>query len=137
MYSGLDKYAGALVAGSSSSVSLQPELVQLFKTTGAQESLVLENPEDRTQLLLNAQLDPEHGGLSWTSQDSYHPLQRYRSVIGCSQLTSMLHDEERNEAYDKALRLVIQTFQAQTNRAPVVLDIGTGTGLLVRFLNMI
>jgi protein arginine N-methyltransferase 7 len=35
--------------------------------------------------------------------------------------------------YEEGIRLAIQAFTAQHNRAPVVLDIGTGTGLLAMF----
>ena len=42
----------------------------------------------------------------------------------------MLHDEFRNNIYEEAIRIMISSFIAEHKRAPVVLDIGTGTGLL-------
>ena len=41
----------------------------------------------------------------------------------------MLHDEERNKLYDKAIQLAVAAIHKQ-GRTAKVLDIGTGTGLL-------
>ena len=42
----------------------------------------------------------------------------------------MLNDRVRNEAYQEALNQAITKATANLGRPPVVLDIGTGTGLL-------
>ena len=47
-------------------------------------------------------------------------------------MSSMLHDTRRNDVYFKAIRSAVSSFRSTHSRAPVVLDIGTGTGLLVR-----
>ena len=49
-----------------------------------------------------------------------------------SQMASMLHDTRRNDAYFKAIRHTVAAFRTAHGRRPLVLDIGTGTGLLVR-----
>ena len=45
-------------------------------------------------------------------------------------MTSMLHDTHRNNMYERAIQTMISSFVQTHHRAPVVLDIGTGTGLL-------
>lgn len=47
-----------------------------------------------------------------------------------SQMTSMLHDHDRNAKYDKAITAAISLFIEKFQRKPIVLDVGTGTGLL-------
>lgn len=44
-----------------------------------------------------------------------------------------LNDTERNSAYDKAICGAISEFRSVHGRAPVVLDIGAGSGLLAMF----
>ena len=43
---------------------------------------------------------------------------------------AMLADEDRNVKYAEAIKQCIAQFQEQQGRAPVVLDLGCGTGLL-------
>ena len=47
-----------------------------------------------------------------------------------SQMTSMLHDTSRNNKYEQAITAAVAAFVARSGRKPVVLDVGTGTGLL-------
>ena len=42
----------------------------------------------------------------------------------------MLHDASRNSKYDGAITVAVRDFQARFHRRPIVLDVGTGTGLL-------
>ncbi|RLN86954.1 hypothetical protein BBJ28_00004032 [Nothophytophthora sp. Chile5] len=155
MYAGVDKYGGALVGegqpdGSSGS-SCAPtaptglSLEEAIETAAAEETVVvdvpysyLEDEDDPTSLvtgtskaLLGAQLNPEAGGLMWVEQDS--PQEAYKNVVAMSQMTSMLRDRDRNACYERGIQRTIATFKEQNGRAPIVLDIGTGTGLLSMF----
>lgn len=60
----------------------------------------------------------------------WHRSRRERSVIAMSQMTSMLHDESRNTKYEQAITAAVAAFVRSTGRKPIVLDVGTGTGLL-------
>lgn len=42
----------------------------------------------------------------------------------------MLRDNHRNDAYSKAITKAVHEFRSTRGRAPIVLDIGAGTGLL-------
>ena len=46
---------------------------------------------------------------------------------------SMLSDGDRNDAYEAGIAACLRAFAAEQGRAPVVLDLGCGTGLLTRF----
>lgn len=81
-------------------------------------------------VLLAAQLDVEDGGLAWAQVEDVQGT--FNSAVSTSQMTSMLRDTDRNEAYGRALQQAVALFRRTHGRAPVVLDIGTGTGLLVR-----
>eukprot|EP01147_Barroeca_monosierra_P008531 gene8531-978_t len=66
-----------------------------------------------------------------TGKQELQPVEdhSYSEQLTASTYTDMLHDKERlvqNEAYDRAIQSAI----AQKGRDAVVLDIGTGTGLL-------
>jgi len=41
-------------------------------------------------------------------------------------MTSMLHDADRNDAYERAISAIIRDFCEKHGRAPTVLDIGEG-----------
>lgn len=103
------------------------------QTASAEETIVVPmTGEDGTPttMLVAAQLDTDDGGLAWAGVADVNAT--YNSAVSTSQMTSMLRDHPRNESYSKALHAAIAAFRAQHKRAPVVLDIGTGTGLLVR-----
>ncbi|GMF61676.1 unnamed protein product [Phytophthora fragariaefolia] len=150
MYAGVDKYGGALVgegqpdgrsaatAAPSSGLSLE----EAIDTAAAEETVVvdvpysyLEDEEDPSsvvsgvsKVLLSAQLNPEAGGLMWVEQSSLQ--EAYKNVVAMSQMTSMLRDQDRNDCYERGIQRAIAAFKQRRGRAPVVLDIGTGTGLL-------
>lgn len=117
---------------SGSGVSVQEAL----QTASAEETLVVPVPvgdEGTTtvDVLVAAQLDVEDGGLAWAQvQDADRS---YEAVVSMSQMTSMLRDKRRNDAYNAAIVAAVREWrEAHPGQAPVVLDIGTGTGLLVR-----
>ena len=58
-----------------------------------------------------------------------------RRTIGMSQMSSMLRDLDRNKVYELALQACISYFISHNSdqRHPIVLDIGTGSGLLAMF----
>ncbi|CAI5739177.1 unnamed protein product [Hyaloperonospora brassicae] len=159
MYAGIDKYGGTLVGESHANTSTSSatatascasdappasgvSLEEAIETAAAEETVVVDVPYsylvDETDphslvsgvstVLLSAQLNPEAGGLMWIEQS--HSSDVYANVVAMSQMTSMLRDTDRNTCYERGIQQAIARFQAQHHRAPIVLDIGTGTGLL-------
>lgn len=150
MYAGADKYGGAVVGEGqpteSTPVSSGLSLEETIDTAAAEETVVVDVPysylEDEddpdsavisgtSHVLLSAQLNPEAGGLMWVEQEN--PQNTYKNVVAMSQMTSMLRDLDRNSCYEQGIKLAIERFTQQHGRAPIVLDIGTGTGLLSMF----
>ena len=91
-----------------------------------------------SEVYLGSYLNIETGELAWRYLDEKEDV--LQSVMGMSQMSSMLKDRRRNEAYNGAIsgfRLFfdltsecIHDFIQQHGRKPYVLDIGCGTGLL-------
>lgn len=146
MYAGVDKYGGAVVGeATSTSAPVGLSLEDAVETAAAEETVVVDVPysyyEDEedastlvtgtTQVLLAAQLNPEAGGLMWAEQEDAQAA--YKNVVAMSQMTSMLRDHDRNRCYERGIARAIASFREQHGRAPLVLDIGTGTGLLAMF----
>lgn len=153
MYAGVDKYGGTLVGenqpdGTSLSApasNVGCSLEDAIETASAEETVVVDVPysyfEDETdpksvisgvsKVLLSAQLNPEAGGLMWVEHSNSQKA--YKNVVAMSQMTSMLRDHDRNACYGRGIKHAIQKFKADRGYAPIVLDIGTGTGLLSMF----
>lgn len=150
MYAGVDKYGGAIVGegqpdGESQAAAPGLSLEEAVETAAAEETVVVDVPyayyEDEadesslvtgtSQVLLAAQLNPESGGLMWVEQESSQNV--YKNVVAMSQMTSMLRDLDRNRCYELGIKGAIERFTQRHQRAPIVLDIGTGTGLLSMF----
>lgn len=131
MYQGLDKSGGGVV-GSMESHIVSIEFNDICDTTSAEEILICQEQSEETgeiqKVFACAQLNQFNGTLNWIkSYDEKFILNR---TIGMSQMTSMLHDTERNFVYENAIEITIKNFIKKYNRSPTVLDIGTGTGLL-------
>lgn len=150
MYAGVDKYGGALVGegqpdGETRAEASGLSLEETIETAAAEETVVVDVPysyyEDEddestlvtgtSQVLLAAQLNPEAGGLMWVEHESAQAA--YKNVVAMSQMTSMLRDLDRNRCYELGIKSAIARFTERHKRAPIVLDIGTGTGLLSMF----
>jgi protein arginine N-methyltransferase 7 len=86
--------------------------------------------EEGRQVLLKARLELSTGELVWEPiEDELGEREQFRSIVGGSQMTSMLHDLHRNSRYEQAIDLVVKRHH-RLSGGPHVLDIGTGTGLL-------
>eukprot|EP00730_Choanoeca_flexa_P007717 TRINITY_DN12382_c0_g1_i1.p2 TRINITY_DN12382_c0_g1~~TRINITY_DN12382_c0_g1_i1.p2 ORF type:complete len:649 (+),score=106.65 TRINITY_DN12382_c0_g1_i1:52-1998(+) len=90
-----------------------------------------ELPSDQgsVPVLLQAKLDADCGGLKWYptkgTPDDLRTLGQLRLWFW-----PMLNDHYRNRLYEQAIATAVAAFIKLHNRAPRVLDIGTGTGLL-------
>lgn len=71
-------------------------------------------------------LNPITGSCDWEVQNEDYD---YHQEIARSSFADMLHDTERNEKYEAALKVAIEKMHSLGKKANV-LDIGTGTGLL-------
>jgi type III protein arginine methyltransferase len=130
MYGGLDKGGGGVV-GSADSNLITVEFGEVCETTSAEEILICEEFSETGEprkVFAEAKLNPSDGTLMW--KKSYNDQAILSRTIGMSQMTSMLHDTDRNSVYERAIQTVISNFIEKYGRNPTVLDIGTGTGLL-------
>ncbi|XP_066254433.1 protein arginine N-methyltransferase 7 [Euwallacea similis] len=71
-------------------------------------------------------VNPLTGSNDWVIQNEDYD---YHQEVARSAFADMLHDRERNQLYEKALKTAIEKIHSMGKRANV-LDIGTGTGLL-------
>lgn len=139
MYSGLDKGGGGLVGvpRSADALAIVSDLLDFSDTnenTSADEALVcLRETEDGElqKVIFCGRLDSESGDVVWSHVTEDHVV--LGRTIGMSQMTSMLRDSDRNNVYENAIKACISHFIVCSNCGPVVLDIGTGTGLLSLF----
>ena len=135
MYNGLSKETGGLV-GHGLGVSNENN-VDIFDVVGessAEESIVCLRMNEQgieEKIYIGSFIDASTGYLSWRiDEDGDKKLQK---TISMSQMTSMLHDVDRCRIYEKAISICLTHFVLRHDRLPVVLDIGTGTGLLAMF----
>lgn len=132
MYQGLDKNGGGIVGSKESSQAISIEFNDICDTTSSEEILICQEVNDETneiqKVFACAELNQFNGTLNWIK--SYDEKFILNKTIGMSQMTSMLHDIDRNSVYERAIQFTINKFIEKYNRQPTVLDIGTGTGLL-------
>ena len=134
MYSGLNKGDGAVVGPVVGLGYGEVELEEAVAGSSADEVVICTVPREDEEgnvehhvVAVGACLDASSGGLVWRERDLQ--LAAHRSVC-MGQMTSMLKDADRNSVYARAIEAMIREFIKRENRPPVVLDIGTGTGLL-------
>lgn len=79
-----------------------------------------------TMNIFTLKLNSVTGKNDWEEQ---HEDYDYHQEIARSSFADMLHDTERNKKYEAALKVAIDQMHSVGKKA-MVLDIGTGTGLL-------
>jgi hypothetical protein len=129
MYHGVNKGGGGVV-GWNNTAGVSASLEEAFESTSGNEGIVCEDaegPEGGGSMVATASLDPESGALIWSRADSEAMARR---TVAMSQMTSMLRDLDRNRVYETAIQRCISHFMEKYERAPIALDIGTGSGLL-------
>nr|XP_022901940.1 protein arginine N-methyltransferase 7-like [Onthophagus taurus] len=79
-----------------------------------------------TMSIFTQRLNPITGQMAWEIQSENY---NFHQEVARAAYADMLHDYERNEKYEAALKVAIDRMHSQGKKANV-LDIGTGTGLL-------
>lgn len=133
MYQGFGKGDGGIIGGADDDGEVE-NFADVCESASAEESLICRGIDSHgveSDLMLSARLCPQSGDVVWVKEDSHSAVMQ--RTVGMSQMTSMLHDKDRNNIYEKAIQMSLCNFTASHGRAPVVLDIGTGTGLLAMF----
>jgi Methyltransferase domain len=126
MYGGLDKAGGSLI-GQFVTDDQETVLAGDAALTASAEETLMGVDGHQQQCALAARVDCNSGELKWVPVDAAAATQR---AIAMGQMSSMLTDADRNAAYEKAITEAVHSFIALHGRAPLVLDIGCGTGLL-------
>lgn len=117
-------------AGAAPSSEDLVDAAEAFESSSGNEGVICEDPRDPEggSIIAVAHLSKEDGSVQWSrSTDPDYVLRR---TVSMSQMTSMLRDIDRNNVYEDAIKICIQNFIDKEGRAPVALDIGTGTGML-------
>ena len=132
MYQGFGKGDGGIVGEIADEDEC--DFMDICESASAEESLICRGTTaegDESHMMVSARLCPLSGKVIWVKEKSESAI--LRRTVGMSQMTSMLHDKDRNDVYERAIKLSIKHFKRIHNRGPVVLDVGTGTGLLAMF----
>lgn len=78
------------------------------------------------RMVFCGRVNPITGALDWIEEDENYD---YHQEIARSSYADMLHDKDRNEKYYQGIRAAVKRVKERGEEA-IVLDIGTGTGLL-------
>lgn len=76
---------------------------------------------EETDLIFISKLS-RNGDVEWRREEDESKI--LSKTVSMSQMTSMLHDTDRNNVYEKAIQKSIEYFQHAYDRRPIVLDIG-------------
>ncbi len=127
MYQGFNKENGNII-GTIQKGNDTIDIEDAIESTTIEESLIISD-EAGIEYALTGLLNPTNGDIEWnTNNISIDNV--YKRTVAMSQMTSMLRDNDRNSVYESAIKHCITSFISTNHRAPVVLDIGCGTGLL-------
>ncbi|CAM9481407.1 unnamed protein product, partial [Hapterophycus canaliculatus] len=138
MFAGMDKMGGDVVGSVvSEKSSALITMGESAATASAEETLVgkaVSEDGTRKDVSLRSRVDPTSGGLCWLPVDAAVAAEGKNGVDVFNEIlekrSSMLNDVSRNTKYEMAITSAVQEFTRENGRPPVVLDIGTGTGLL-------
>lgn len=133
MYQGFGKGDGGIVGGTTDEDE-ECDFIDICESASAEESLMCRGTTadgEETHMMVSARICPLTGSVIWSKEKSESAIMR--RTVGMSQMTSMLHDKDRNDVYERAIKLSISHFRKAHGRGPIVLDVGTGTGLLAMF----
>ena len=131
MYSGFTKGSGDVVGTVIGVTGELMDLSETSSTSNAHESLMCikrEGDESAGIIPYVASLRPSNGEICWHAAEDESAV--YLRTMSMGQMTSMLHDEDRNAVYEEAIKRCLAFCATKLGRAPTVLDVGTGTGLL-------
>ena len=127
MYQGLNKGGGGVIGWGGGNEEFRVLADEAFEGSSGVEGVMCEDPEHPGQMIVAVARLAHDGALEWIRGDMQREMKR---TIAMSQMTSMLRDHSRNTCFSAAIKILIENFTRVAGRAPVALDIGTGTGLL-------